>query len=186
MKYELLAAHVRGDARGPDVDLPESFIEWLKTEGAPFHIRDIILPPDEPLPMDCERCGRNRRHTLFEIAEQYGCNKVALGHHLEDFSHTALINLFQHGRLETMAFRRDYFGGKFSVIRPLAYIRENDLIRFARVCEFPIVPAQCPLAGQTARQSAREISYLISKHFRQAHGNIIRAARAEEGTSSES
>lgn len=175
-KYDLVAAHVRGDARGADVALPGSFIKWLECEGVGFHIRDIILPPDEPLPMNCERCGRNRRHTLFAIAEESGCNKVALGHHLEDFSHTALMNLFQHGRLETMAFRRDYFGGKFSVIRPLAYIRENDLIRFAGVCEFPIVPAQCPLAGETTRQSAREISHLVSKNFRQANGNIIRAA----------
>jgi len=176
VKYDLVAAHVRGDARGADVALSDSFVKWLEGEGVPFHIRDIILPPDEPLPMNCERCGRNRRHTLFAIADQFGCNKVALGHHLEDFSHTALMNLFGHGRLETMAFRRDYFGGKFSVIRPLAYIRENDLIRFAKICEFPIVPAQCPLAGETTRQSAREISRLISRRFRQANGNIIRAA----------
>ena len=179
VKYDLVAAHVRGDARGADVALPDSFVKWLEAEGMPFHIRDIILPPDEPLPMNCERCGRGRRHTLFAIADQSGCNKVALGHHLEDFSHTALMNLFQHGRLETMAFRRDYFGGKFSVIRPLAYIRENDLIRFAKVCEFPIVPAGCPLAGETTRHSAREISRLVSGHFRQANGNIIRAACAD-------
>ncbi|MCX6343985.1 MAG: hypothetical protein NT018_02780 [Armatimonadetes bacterium] len=175
IKYELVAAHVNGDARGVHLDLPETFVKWLEDEGVEFHIQDSILTPDEALPMNCERCSRNRRRTLFEIAEQYNCNKLALGHHLEDFAHTALMNLFQHGRLESMAFRRDYFGGKFGVIRPLAYIRENDLVRFARVCEFPIVQADCPMAAISKRQSSRDLMQHVSKDFRQANANIVRA-----------
>lgn len=174
--YEIIVAHIRGDARGVDIDVPQTFVDWLAGEGAPFHIENLIIDPDEALPMNCERCARNRRRTIFEIAERYECNKVALGHHLEDFAHTALMNLFQHGRLETMAFRRDYFGGRFGVIRPLAYIRESDLVRFARVCEFPIVQADCPVAPTSTRQAARELTKIVSKDFRQANSNIVRAA----------
>ncbi len=176
VKYELVAAHVRGDARGSEIETPEAFLQWLEGEGVPHVIRDIIVPEGEPLPMDCERCGRNRRRTLFEIAEASGCNKVALGHHLEDFAHTALMNLFLHGRLETMAFRRDYFGGKFSLIRPLAYLRENDLARFARACEFPVVESNCPMAETSRRKAAMELMKQISREFRSASANIVRAA----------
>ncbi|MCL5103254.1 MAG: tRNA 2-thiocytidine(32) synthetase TtcA [Armatimonadetes bacterium] len=178
VKYSLVAAHVKGDARGAGVEVPESFIRWLEGEGVSYHIQDIILPQDEPLPMNCERCGRNRRRTLFEIAQEHGCNKLALGHHLEDFSHTALMNLFQHGRLETMAFRRDYFDGKFVLIRPLAYIREHELVRFARTCEFPIVTGDCPQAPLSRRQSARDLMTQIGREFKSANDNIVRAASA--------
>jgi tRNA 2-thiocytidine biosynthesis protein TtcA len=176
VKYEIVAAHVRGDARGSEIDMPESFVEWLEGEGAPYVIRDIVLPEGEPLPMDCERCGRNRRRTLFEIADASGCNKVALGHHLEDFSHTALMNLFLHGRLETMAFRRDYFGGRFALIRPLAYVRENDLARFANACEFPVVESGCPMAATSRRKAAMGLMKQISHEFRSANANIVKAA----------
>ncbi len=176
VKYDLVAAHVRGDARGSQTNMPDSFLRWLKSESASQVIEDIHLPENEPLPMDCERCGRNRRRTLFEIAEANGCNKVALGHHLEDFSHTALMNLFLHGRLETMAFRRDYFGGKFSVIRPLAYIREHELVRFAKSCEFPIVESDCPMAATSRRKAAMELMKQVSREFRSANANIVKAA----------
>lgn len=176
VKYELVAAHVRGDARGSGIEVPDSFARWLASEGPPHDVTDIILPEGEPLPMDCERCGRNRRRTLFEIAEAHGCNKVALGHHIEDFSHTALMNLFLHGRLETMAYRRDYFGGKFSVIRPLAYIREHELVRFAKTCEFPIVESDCPMAATSRRKAAKELMLRVSREFRSANVNIVKAA----------
>lgn len=180
IKYEIVAAHITGDARGGGIEVPDSFVQWLSGEGAPYSIHDIILPEGEPLPMNCERCGRNRRRTLFEIAEERGCNKVALGHHIEDFSHTALMNLFLHGRLETMAFRRDYFGGKFSVIRPLACIREHELVRFAKTCEFPVVESDCPLGPTSRRKAAKELMLQVSREFRSANTNIVKAACAGE------
>lgn len=180
IKYEIVAAHVRGDARGSAYELPESFIKWMEDSGVPFYIWDIITPEGEELPMPCERCARNRRRTLFEMAEKYNCNKVALAHHLEDLAHTALLNIFNNGKLETMAFRRDYFGGKFSVIRPLAYIRENELVRFSKVCEFPIVPSECPMAPLSKRQAARDMMKQVSRDFRYANINLVRVVCRNE------
>ena len=175
-KYELVAAHVRGDARGPDVNVPDAFPRWLESEGVPVVVRDIVLPEGEPLPMNCERCSRNRRRTLFEIADEMGCNKVALGHNLEDFAHTALINLFSSGKLETMEFRRDYFGGKFSVIRPLAYVREHELVRYVRACDLPVYQTGCPLAATGRRKVARDLMHEVGRSFKSANANIVRAA----------
>ncbi len=175
-RYELAAAHVRGDARGSGVDPPEALAEWVRGEGIELHVRDIMLPEDEPLPMDCERCSRNRRRTLFEMARELGCNKVALGHNLEDFAHTALMNLLAFGRLETMAFSRSYFGGLFTVIRPLAYLREHELVRLAGAGEFPVVESSCRMAATSRRQAARKVMRAVSGEFRHAAMNIVRAA----------
>lgn len=176
VKYSLVAGHVRGDARGAAYDIPDSLTRWLEEQGVEFEIRDITLPEGEQLPMTCERCARNRRRTLFEMAQSHGCNKLALAHHLEDFAHTALMNLFSSGRLETMAFRRVYFDGLFTLIRPLAYIRESELVRFAKTCEFPIMPTDCPAAPLSDRESARELMRGVSKEFRSASANVVRAA----------
>lgn len=175
-KFDLVAAHVRGDARGLNVSTPPGLADWVASEGVALVQREMAAPENVALPMDCERCSRGRRRTLFEIADEQGCSKVALGHNLEDFAHTALMNLFQSGRLESMAFRRDYFGGRFAVIRPLACIREHDLVRFAKVCGFPVSENQCPLASTSRRQRARELMAAVSREFRHAGVNIVRAA----------
>lgn len=183
-KYDLVAAHVRGDSRGVPLqaqeDVQDSLAEWVAGEGIGLVVRDMMLSGNEPLPMGCERCSRSRRRTLFEIAGELGCNKVALGHNLEDFAHTALINLFLHGRLETMAFAADYFDGQFTLIRPLAYLRENDISRFARACDFPVAPNDCPMAAVSRRQAARELMRLVGREFRNAATNIVRACGLAE------
>lgn len=175
-RYDLIAAHVKGDARGFEAATPPELAEWVAGEGVELVEREMTAPEHAVLPMDCERCSRGRRRTLFEIADEYGCGKVALGHNLEDFAHTALMNLFQSGRFEPMAFRRDYFGGRFAVIRPLACIRERDLVRFAKVCGFPVTESRCPLALVSRRQKARELMAAVSREFRYASVNVVRAA----------
>lgn len=175
-KFELVAAHVRGDARGTDIPVPDGLAEFASAHGVTLVAREASGLVDSRVMIDCERCSRARRRTLFEIADEQGCNRVALGHNLEDFAHTALMNLFQSGRLEPMAFRRDYFGGRFAVIRPLAYVRERELVRFARVCGLPVSANECPLAFSSRRQKARELLASVSRDFRYASVNVVRAA----------
>ena len=175
-KYSLVVGHVRGDARGPGCEMPDTLVRWIEGEGVPLMERDLILPEGEKLPMNCERCGRNRRRTLFEIADEHGCNKLALGHHLEDFAHTALMNLFSSGKLETMAPKRVYFGGRFTLIRPLLYLREHELVRFARSCALPVLPSDCPVAATSDREAARNLMHSVSRDFRSASVNIVKAA----------
>ncbi|MDH7602159.1 MAG: ATP-binding protein [Armatimonadota bacterium] len=177
VKYELAAAHVCGDSLGPSEGLPNEVLAWIEHLGVPLYSRNIVLPENELLPMNCERCSRNRRRTLFEMCQEHGCNKLALAHNLEDFAHTALMNLLSSGRLQTMAFRRDYFGGKIGVIRPLAYVREHDLVRLATIGQFPVVSNKCPLAYSSKRAAARKIMQCLSKEFKHAAENLVRAAK---------
>lgn len=175
-KYEVAAIHVIGDARGPDLPWPTEMEEWLSEQGIAYLIRPSHLADDEQLPMTCGRCAWNRRRTLFEMASTWDCNKVAFGHHLDDLAETALLNLIRHGKCETMSPKAEYFGGALTVIRPLMYVPERDLRRFASACEFPPPLPECPLAEHTQRKRAKELIAEMAKDARKVRENLVRAA----------
>ena len=95
--------------------------------------------------------GGGGRRSL--AAECLGCNKVAFGHHADDVAQTTLLNLFYQGRLETMRPRVEFFEGKLTVIRPLAYVPEKELVRFAAASNFPSAPAPCVSTEPSRRKS---------------------------------
>ncbi len=176
--FDFVCGHVMADANGPTDEEPQGLREWLESEGIALHSAQIIVPETETFPMDCERCARNRRRTLFILAREHGCNKLALGHNRDDFAETALVNLLERGKLETMAYNSEYFKGEFRLVRPLAYLRSNDLARFARAAGLPVTKTKCPLAEATKRSVARDMMREMKKHFRHADANLVRAARA--------
>jgi len=175
-RYELVAVHIRGDGRGPEIPLHPPLVDWLHGSGVVVVIEAMVLPPGEPLPMPCHRCSWNRRRTLFEIAHRLGCNKVAFAHHLDDFAETTLLNLLYTGRLETMAPRASYFNGTFELIRPLVYIEEKETQRFARACGFPPPPNPCPRRETSRRKQTKEMFRLMGRGARQAKINLLRVA----------
>jgi len=154
-KYSLSVIHVTGDTNGPGKPPHPDLIEWLNSLGVEVTVEDMYLPEGEKFPMDCDRCSRNKRRTIFEAAVRLGCTKVAFGHHADDLAVTTLLNLFFGGRVETMAPYAEYFGGAFHLIRPLCYTPKKEIKRFARVCEFPPPPQECP-RGRDSRRSMTE------------------------------
>ncbi len=176
-KYTVCAVHVVGDARGPEgFPWPVEMEEWLKEQGVEHLIRPSFIPEDEQLPMTCERCTWNRRRTLFEMAGDLGCNKIAFGHHLDDMAQTALLNLTRHGRIEGMAPKADYFGGQYQIIRPLIYVPEHELKRFSSVAEFPTPPPLCPRGEHSQRQRAKDLIAEMRKDCKKVTQNIVRAS----------
>lgn len=173
-RYELLALHVLGDGSGPlEVHLP--LVEWCRQEGVHLHLVDFGLPQGEPLPLSCPRCSRLRRQALFTAAQGLGCNVVAFAHHADDLAQTTLLNLIYHGVAETMAPRREFFGGAIRLVRPLCYLPEEKLRRFARACGFPPPPPPCPQAAASQRQLAAELLRLALRASPSARTNLIRA-----------
>jgi tRNA(Ile)-lysidine synthase TilS/MesJ len=77
---------------------------------------------------------------------------IALGHHADDLAETTLLNLLFHGKVETMAPTGDYFEGTFRLIRPLCYTPKAEIQRFAKVCDFPPPPPECPRSDHTSRK----------------------------------
>ena len=141
--YDLIALHVVGTEAGLP-DLRPELEPWLKSLGVDHRFVPLALPPEEPLPLNCFRCSWNRRKALFTTAADLGCTRLALGHHADDAAHTALLNLFYHGRLEAIEPHRVFFGGILTVIRPLIDVPEKELVRFARACGFPTAGGCCP------------------------------------------
>ena len=176
-KYELVALHIIGDARGSECPKHHPLLEWLAESGYEYAIEPMIIPEDEPLPMDCQRCTWNRRRTIFQLAHQMDCNVVAFGHHADDFAETTLLNLIYSGRVETMLPNQKYFAGKLRLIRPLCYTPEKELRRFARAnLDFPPPsPQKCPRSDLTHRQRVKDLIQVAEGWAKDTRVNLLRA-----------
>jgi len=182
--YERVAIHVVGDARGSGAPLHPALVEWLAASGYNYVIEPLTLPEGEQVPLDCHRCTWNRRRTLFESAKRLSCNVVAYGHHAGDLAQTTLLNLLFHGKVETMAPRREYFGGELRLVRPLCFTAEKDIRRFARANDFPIPPPECPRSSTSQRELARRLMRMAEQGSRSVPTNLLRAGlRGNEAAS---
>jgi tRNA 2-thiocytidine biosynthesis protein TtcA len=147
VRFELVAVNLDQKQPGfPAHVLPE----YLSTLGVPFHIETQdtysivkrVIPEGKTM---CSLCSRLRRGILYRVAEELGCTKIALGHHRDDILQTLFLNLFFASKLKGMPPKLASDDGKNVVIRPLAYVNEKDLIAWAQVRQFPIIP--CTLCG---------------------------------------
>ena len=121
-------------------------------------IEDILDASATP----CSLCARLRRGVLYRIAKDVGATKIALGHHLDDFIETLLLNLFFAGALKAMPARLVSDNGEHVVIRPLVYTTEAEARAYAKASELPIIGCCCPACGDMSLQRQR-IKRLIAE-----------------------
>jgi len=124
--------------------------EYLAKLGIPFHIENqdtysIVKRVIAEGKTMCSLCSRLRRGVLYRVASELGATKIALGHHRDDMLQTLFMNMFFAARLKGMPAKLVSDDGKNIVIRPLAYVAEADLERWAAQKQFPIIP--CTLCG---------------------------------------
>lgn len=125
----------------------------------------------------CFLCSRLRRKRLFEIADEKGCNKIALAHHKDDIIETLLLNIFYSREISTMMPKQPVFGGKIHIVRPLAYIREPLIKRYGRERNFPVVDNRCPTSGNSRRSIIKKLLDTLEKDNRKVRENIFRAMK---------
>jgi tRNA 2-thiocytidine biosynthesis protein TtcA len=107
---------------------------------------------------------------LYRVASELGATKIALGHHRDDLLATFFLNLFHGGKLKTMPPKLVSDDGRHVVIRPLAYVRERDLARYAEACAFPLIP--CTLCGSQENLQRQQVAALLREWDRRHPGRI--------------
>ncbi len=177
--YDLLALHVVGTEAGLP-DLRPDLEPWFRELGITHRFLPLALPPDEPLPLDCFRCSWHRRKALFTASVDLGCQKLALGHHADDAAVTTLMNLMFNGRLETMEPRVTFFDGAVTVIRPLIYLPEREIVRYAKTAGYPNRPP-CPQGEESKRAEVEAFLRQFGREHEQIRTNLWRAAREAMG-----
>lgn len=125
----------------------------------------------------CFLCSRLRRKKLFEAAEALGCRKLALGHNKDDLIETFFLNICYGGEIATMVPAQPFFGGRLTIIRPLAYADEDILKRFAHEMGWPVKENPCPSAGASKRAEIKALLKQLYQSNGKIKGNIFRAMR---------
>lgn len=145
--FEIIAVNLDQKQPGfPEHVLPEYF----EKVGVNYKIveRDTYSIVKEKVPegkTTCSLCSRLRRGTLYEAAEALGCNKICLGHHRDDILETFFLNLFFAGKIETMPAKYITNDNRFIILRPLALVKEKQIVDYSEMKEYPIIP--CNLCG---------------------------------------
>lgn len=111
----------------------------------------------------CFICSWNRRKTLFEIASELGCNKIALGHHLDDIVETLLLNMIYQGSIQTMPAKLKMNKFDMTIIRPLALIPEKELKEMERIRSYRKQIKNCPHEKDSSRKDAKNLIAELEK-----------------------
>jgi tRNA 2-thiocytidine biosynthesis protein TtcA len=148
---------------------------YLRSLGVPFHIETQdtysivkrLIPEGKTL---CSLCSRLRRGILYRVADELGATKIALGHHRDDILQTVFLNMFFGGKLKGMPPKLQSDDGRHIVIRPLAYVKETDLERWAAHRQFPIIP--CNLCGSQENLQRKQIKALLRDWDKRHPGRV--------------
>ena len=176
--FELVAVNLDQKQPGfPEHVLPE----YLQELGVPYHVIEQdtdsvvsrVIPEGKTM---CSLCSRMRRGSLYSYAEENGFTKIALGHHRDDMVATFFMNLFHHAKLSGMPPKLRSDDGKHVVIRPLAYVRESDIIEYATARQFPIIP--CNLCGSQENLQRKQVGLMMQQWEKDHPGRIEKISRA--------
>lgn len=170
--FELIAVNLDQKQPGfPEDTLPN----YLKTLGIQFHIEEQdtysivkrVIPDGKTT---CGLCSRLRRGILYRVAEEIGATKIALGHHRDDILETLLMNMFHGGKLKAMPPKLRSDDGIHIVIRPLAYVPERYLEKYAEQMQFPIIP--CNLCGSQENLQRNAMKVLLRDWEKKFPGRV--------------
>jgi len=170
--FEIIAVNLDQKQPGfPAHVLPD----YLRARGVPFHIEvaDTYSVVKRLIPegkTTCSLCSRLRRGILYRVASELGATRIALGHHRDDILETLFLNMFYNGKLKGMPPKLKSDDGRHVVIRPLAYVKEADLARFAEERKFPIIP--CDLCGSQENLKRREVKAMLRDWERRHPGRV--------------
>ena len=162
-RFTVTALHVRVKERDYHTDL--SYLETFCQEAkVPLIVRDVEIGENHQSPITnhqssnpCFLCSWYRRKTLFNVAQELGCNKIAFGHHRDDVAQTLLMNLFFQGAFATMPPILQMDKMPLQLIRPLCLIDEADIVEYAAMRGYEKQTKLCPFEHVSSREKVKEL-----------------------------
>ena len=178
VSFSLIAVNLDQKQPGfPDHILPEYLeqlgVEYKIVEEDTYSIVQDKIPEGKTT---CSLCSRLRRGIIYRTAKELGVTKIALGHHRDDIIETMMLNMFYGGKLKGMPPKLVSDNGEHVVIRPLAYCREKDIIKYADQQKFPVIP--CNLCGSQPNLQRQNIKQMLNGWDKQFPGRIESMFRA--------
>lgn len=172
VQFDLVAVNLDQKQPGFPVDVLPRYLAEL---GVPFHVIEQntyavvkrVIPSGKTL---CGLCSRLRRGALYRYAQEHGMTKIALGHHRDDIVETLFLNMFFGGRLKAMPPKLRSEDGRHVVIRPLAYVPERLIGRYAAARNFPIIP--CTLCGSQMNLQRQAVKRMLAEWERDHPGRV--------------
>lgn len=172
-KFDLCMIHVSGTfSCGPSIQ--KNFLEKISQDlQVPLH---IVHAEQDRSKLECYSCSRQRRKLLFKKAHELGYKTIAFGHHADDNSQTLFLNLFHKGEFAGMLPKLSLEDFGITIIRPLIYIFEKDIINFAKHYGFSRIMCQCPIGQNSMRKQVDTIITSLEKKFPNVRTNLSQAS----------
>ena len=175
--YHLHAVHLNMGYDDPEETI--GLAGFVSALGVPYHHEDtdfaVRAHSESNRENPCFLCARFRRRRLFELARDFGCPKVALGHHRDDLNETLLLNILYSGEISTMKPVQSFFDGLLTVIRPLCMVPEKKIGKLVQDRGFPVATKRCPSDGKTHREDVKKLIGELARKNDKVRGNIFRA-----------
>ena len=172
VRFDLVAVNLDQKQPGFPADVLPAYLSKL---GIPFHIenQDTYSVVKDKIPEGktmCSLCSRLRRGILYRVADELGATRIALGHHRDDILQTLFLNMFFGGKLKAMPPKLVSDDGRHLVIRPLAYVAEKDIVRWATERAFPLIP--CTLCGSQENLQRKQVAMMLQEWEKKHPGRL--------------
>lgn len=175
VEHTLIAAYIEIDEIGHRLDINE-LQKFCDERNLEFIYKKISVDMNKDENKDkCFVCSWHRRKALFKLAEELKCNKLALGHHIDDIIATLFMNMTMQGNISTMPISISLFEGELEIIRPLGQIEENHIIEYSNINKLKIQKHECKFGKNQSREKVTEILsklYQLNPHVKK---NIFRS-----------
>lgn len=174
-RFSVVAAHVTMSNIPYQADL-----EYLRNFAAGYDIPFVVSetsfdPTTDTRKSPCFLCSWNRRKVLFAIAKEQGCNKIALGHHMDDILQTLLMNVTFQGAFSSMPPRLDMRKFDMTIIRPMCLVHESDLIELSHLRHYQSQKKTCPYESQSCRSEMKGILHQLEAMNPEARYSLWRS-----------
>lgn len=170
---EITAIHIFGEfSCGPKITL--SFLEKICTQlQVPLVIKEV---QQERQSLSCYSCSRKRRKLIFTTAKELGITTIAFGHHREDSIQTLLLNLLHKAEFAANLPKVPMQRYGITIIRPLIFVKETDILSFASLYKFNRIRCQCPIGQFSKRQEVKNLLLHLENFFPNTRKNLMQAA----------